>query len=163
MSARRVIAMLLLPASLIAQERQPRGGDQRAQLEARVREQFARIVRQRVGLTDEQMARLGPINERHAQQRRVVQMQERSARLSLQRALRNPDAADSADVARLLQSLVDAQKRRVALLEAEQRELATVMTPIQRARYMALQEQVRRQIEQRRDRGGGPPRRRPPP
>jgi hypothetical protein len=63
----------------------------------------------------------------------------------------------------MLQRLVDHQKRRATLLESEQRDLATIMTPIQRARYMALQEQVRRQVEQRRGGGGqGQGRRRPP-
>ena len=161
------VVMLLLAATPIlvgAQQRQSGGAaNQRAQLEARVRQQFARVVRQRVGLSDEQMARLGPINERFAAQRRLLQTQERTARASLQRVLRNPDLADSTEVSRLLQQLVDAQKRRVQLLEAEQRELAAIMTPLQRARYMALQEQVRRQVEQRRSRGGAQARRRPPP
>lgn len=161
------IVFTLVPGILAGQQRPPEArDDQRAQLEARFRQQFARVVRQRVGLTDAQMAQLGPMNERHSQQRRVVQLQERSARQSLQRALRNPSLADSAEVSRLLEQLVETQKRRATLLEAEQRELATIMTPIQRARYMALQEQVRRQLEQRRDRGGGGPpqgRRRAPP
>lgn len=162
-----VVLCAMIPGILAGQQRQPEGGgEQRAQLEARFRQQFARVVRQRVGLTEAQMAQLGPINERHSQQRRLVLMQEREARQSLQRVLRNPTLADSAEVSRLLQQLVETQKRRAALLEAEQRELATIMTPIQRARYMALQEQVRRQLEQRRDRAGdGFPqgRRRPPP
>jgi hypothetical protein len=156
---------VLLPGSTAAQQA-PRDA-QRAQLEARFRQRLAQVVQRRVGLTDEQMTRLAPINARHAERRRVVQTQERTARIALQRALRNPDLADSAEVSRLLGQLVEAQKRRGALLEAEQRELATVMSPIQRARYMALQEQLRRQLEQRRGAagGGGQPqgRRRPPP
>jgi hypothetical protein len=162
----RVVMLLLAAAPVLVGAQQRQSGaaaNQRAQLEARVRQQFARVVRQRVGLSDEQMARLGPINERFAAQRRQLQTQERAARASLQRVLRNPDLADSAEVSRLLQQLVDAQKRRVQLLEAEQRDLAAIMTPLQRARYMALQEQVRRQVEQRRNRGGAQGRRRPPP
>ena len=166
MTLRAALALLWVLAGVAAAQR-PGGaaggsGDQRAQLEARFRQQFARVVQQRVGLTNEQMARLRPMNQRHAQQRRALQTEERSARVSLQRVLRNPDLADSAEVSRLLRQLVDAQKRRAALLEAEQRELATIMTPLQRARFMALQEQVRRQVEQRRG-GGGQGRRRAPP
>jgi hypothetical protein len=40
----------------------------------------------------------------------------------------------------------------VQLLDLEQRDLATIMSPIQRAQYMALQEQVRRRLEQVRQR-----------
>lgn len=162
----RVAVLLLatLPGVVTGQQRQPgAAGEQRAQLEARFRQQFARVVRQRVGLTEQQMARLAPVNERYATQRRQLQLEERATRVSLQRVLRNPDLADSAEVAGLLRHLVDAQKRRAALLEAEQRDLATIMSPIQRARYTALQEQVRRQVEQRRDRGGQAQGRRRPP
>lgn len=160
-----ILVLAAIPALVGAQQRESGGeGNRRAQLEARFRQQFARVVQERVGLTTEQLTRLGPINDRYAVQRRQLQMDERATRMSLQRALRNPDLADSAEVSRLLRHLVDAQKRRAALLEAEQRDLAAIMTPIQRARYMALQEQVRRQMEQRRDRvGGGPPGRRRPP
>lgn len=109
------------------------------------------------------MARLAPVNERYSLQRRQLQTDERATRIALQRALR-AETSDSAQVAGLLQRLIDQQKRRVSLLEAEQRDLAAIMTPIQRARYMALQEQLRRQVEQRRGGGGqGQGRRRPPP
>jgi Spy/CpxP family protein refolding chaperone len=165
MRLKAALAVLsVLSGSAAAQRPGGSTGDQREQLEARFRQQFARVVQQRVGLTDDQMARLRPINQKYAEQRRALQTQERSARISLQRALRNPGLADSAEVSRLLQQLVETQQRRATLLETEQRELATIMTPLQRARFMALQEQLRRQVEQRR--GGGAPgqgRRRAPP
>lgn len=141
----------------------------RTQLEADIRRGFARTVRLRVGLSDDQMQRLGPITQRHALARRRLQMEERETRMALQRSIRDTVAADSAGVERLLNRLVDIQKRRVQVTESEQRDLATIMTPIQRAKFMALQEQVRRQVEQRRvprfDAEGQPPQRRgrPPP
>jgi hypothetical protein len=64
--------------------------------------------------------------------------------------MRNEQTADPAKVDRLLQQLVDVQKRRVQLMEAEQRDLATVMSPLQRAKFMALQEQIRRRLEEMR-------------
>lgn len=165
MTLKAALALLFaLPGVAAAQRPGGVAAEQREQLEARFRQQFARVVQERVGLSDDQMARLRPINQRHAEQRRALQTEERSARMALQRALRNPGRADSAEVSRLLQQLVETQKRRAALLETEQRELATIMTPLQRARFMALQEQLRRQVEQRR--GGGAPgqsRRRAPP
>jgi periplasmic protein CpxP/Spy len=163
----RLFALLLLAAaagSAGAQRPDDEPGPQREQLEARFRQAFARAVRERVGLSEDQMRRLGPINERFADERRRLQMEERTARMAVQRALRTPELADSADVARNLDRLLEVQKRRVELLQSEQRELAKVMTPIQRARFMALQEQLRRQVEQRsQQRGGAPGRRMPPP
>jgi Spy/CpxP family protein refolding chaperone len=167
---RGAFALLVALSGVAGAQRPPAGGgaggaasDQRAQLEARFRRQFAQVVRVRVGLTDDQMARLAPVNERYSVQRRQLQTDERATRIALQRALR-AGTSDTAQVATLLQRLIDQQKRRVSLLEAEQRDLAAIMTPMQRARYMALQEQLRRQVEQRRGGGGqGQGRRRQPP
>ena len=124
----------------------------RARLEMELRRNFARMVRQQVGLTDDQMRRLAPISQRYEQQRRQLQVQERDARVSLRQLVLGSQNADSAQVERQLQRLIDVQKRRVELLEAEQRELATFMSPIQRARFGAIQEQIRRRLEQMRQR-----------
>jgi periplasmic protein CpxP/Spy len=142
------------PASPEALAQRQRAPDSvgRARLEGQIRQGFARLVRQRVGLSDDQMARLGPMSQRYEQQRRQLQVEERDARLSLRASIRNPQTADAKQVDQLLQKMVDVQKRRVQLLDSEQRDLATIMTPIQRAKYMALQEQVRRRLEQMRQR-----------
>jgi hypothetical protein len=124
----------------------------RARLEADVRRNFARLVRQQVGLTDDQMRRLVPVTQKYEQQRRQLLMQERDARMSLRDIVVTRQAADTAQVDRLLQRLIDVQKRRVELVEAENRELSAFMNPMQRARFFALQEQARRRVEQMRQR-----------
>lgn len=172
------VALLLLalaPMTLEAQQQRPRQqnpgaqgrqgrqgppGD-RARLESEIRRGFARAVRDRVGLTNEQMRQLAPITQRYEQQRRQIQMDERAARMGLRSAMLDEANANQQDVERLLQVLIDVQKRRLQLFEAEQREMATVMTPLQRAKFIALQEQIRRRLEQMRQRagpaGGEPP------
>lgn len=109
---------------------------------------FGRAVRQRVGLSDAQIERLVPLSRSYEQRRRDLQIEEREARLRLREALRNEATSDETQVDQLLQRLLVVQKRRVELLEAEHRELATIMTPIQRAKYLALQEQIRRRLDQ---------------
>lgn len=125
---------------------------QRARLEGELRRGFARAVRTAVGLTDEQMIRLAPISRKYEQERRRLQMDERAARLALRDLIRDDAPADSAKVSHQLNALVELQRRRAALLEEEQRELAAIMSPVQRARYMALQEQLRRRMLQMRQR-----------
>lgn len=125
----------------------------RARLELEIRRRFARMARQRVGLSDAQISRLGPMTQRHELQRRQLQGDERDARMSLRDMMRNEQTADPAQVDRLLQRLVDVQKRRVQLMEVEQRDLATVMSPLQRAKFMALQEQIRTRLAEMRQRG----------
>ena len=131
-----------------------------------MRRGFARAVRQRVGLNEDQMRRLAPITQKYANERARIQLDERQARMELGRILRDSVPADSAKIDGLMARMLDAQKRQVQLLEQEQKELATIMSPLQRARFFGLREQMRRQLEERRrgrGQGGGPPPRRTPP
>ena len=120
----------------------------RAQLERRFRQMLYQVTRRRVGLTDAQMNRLMPINQRFETERRGIQRQERETRLALRDAMRDSTHADQARITGYLDKLVELQRQRVELVAQEQRDLAEFMTPLQRARYTALQEQVRRRIEQ---------------
>lgn len=158
----------------IQRPNQARGLDTggRARLEGELRRGFARMARQRVGLSDDQMRRLVPVTQRYERQRRGLQVQERTARLELRRLMQNEQTADPNRIDQLLTQLIDVQKLRVQSVEAEQRELSTIMTPIQRVKFMALQEQLRRRLEQFRqgrnpdmegDTPAGPPAQRPPP
>src|SRR4051812_44255237 len=66
----------------------------RARLEGQVRQRFARVVRERVGLNDDQMNRLQQVETRYEQQRRPLALEERSARLTLRGQLVNEAGAD---------------------------------------------------------------------
>ena len=163
-----VLALSLSVATVAAAQRPGGSPPPRGELEAELRRGFARVVRQRVGLSDDQMRRLGPITQKHATERARIQLDEREARMELGRILRDTVAADTTRIVSLMAKLLDVQKRRVQLMEQEQRDLATIMTPVQRARFLGLQEQLRRQMEERRRGrgegfGGPPPRRGPPP
>ena len=120
----------------------------REQLERRFRQMLYQVTRRRVGLNDAQMNRLMPINQRFETERRAIQRQERETRLARRDAMRDTTHADQARITSYLDKLVELQRQRVELVAREQRDLAEFMTPLQRARYTALQEQVRRRIEQ---------------
>jgi len=126
----------------------------RAQLEQRFQQMLFQMTRRRVGLTDVQMNQLVPVNRRFEQQRRQLQRQERETRLSLRDAMRDTAQVDQSRITGYLDKLVQLQHQRADLIEQEQRDLAQFMTPLQRARYTALQEQVRRRVEQLRRRNG---------
>jgi len=141
-----------------AGQRQQLQGEQpaqnRAQLEQRFQQMLFQMTRRRVGLTDAQMNQLVPVNRRFEQQRRQLQRQERETRLSLRDAMRDTAQIDQSRITGYLDKLVQLQHQRADLIEQEQRDLAQFMTPLQRARYTALQEQVRRRVEQLRRRNG---------
>jgi hypothetical protein len=86
---------------------------------------------------------------------------ERRARMGLRHELESDARADQARVSQLLDELIIINRERMLLLEKEQRRLAVFMTPVQRARWQAFQEQIFRGIEQmtsQRDGRGGQPR-----
>jgi hypothetical protein len=137
----------------------PRQGapDQRRELEDEVRRNFARAVRERVGLNDEQMAKLGPLTRKYEDQRRATQVDERDARSKLQALVLVGTDADSTRIKGFVAQLMEVRRRRLTIDEAEQKELATIMSPMQQAKFLGLQEQVRRRLEQARPFPGGPP------
>ena len=134
--------------------------DDRVAAQDRVRERVGRLLRERVGLSEDQMRRLAPVSRNFESRRQTIFREERTTRQALRREL-GAESADQARVAAHIDQLLTLQRRRLDLTAEEQRELAAFMTPVQRARYLALQEHLRRRAEEmRRRRGGG--RRGPP-
>ena len=156
------LAVPLLAGELAAQggrlrEKSPAGqnGPRRQQLEARLRQGLWRITKNRVGLTDDQMTKLAQASRPFDLQRRELAAQEREARVALRREVLTGANADQQRVATSLDRVLDIQRRRAQLQIDEQRAIGAFMTPLQRAKYAALQEQLRRRAENlRRGRGG---------
>ena len=119
----------------------------RQQMERRLRERLWKVTKEQVGLTDAQMTRLGETSKRFDSRRRMLNQQERAERSALRQQIAAGDHADQGRIAAALDRLVQFQRQRVDLQAEEQRELAGYMTPLQRARFAALQEQVRRRVE----------------
>jgi protein CpxP len=135
----------------VVQQRGPR----RAELERRFRERTAEIVRQRLQLSGDQMVRLEAVNTQFDRQRSALVAEERQARQSLRAELVAGSAANQQKVSSLLDQLMQLQRRRLDLVESEQRELAKFMTPIQRAKYLGLQNEMRTRMQELRDRRPG--------
>ena len=138
-------------------------------LERQFRERFAEVVKRRLNLDDTQMQQLGRVNDRFERDRMQMLRDERRARQALRAEVLAGDSADQKKVAGLLDELLTIQRRRLDLTESEQRELAAFMTPTQRAKYFAIQDQLRQRLEtlrrQRQERraGAGPGGQRPLP
>ena len=147
----------------------PPQGAFRDSLEERVRVRMGQVMRARLGLNDAQMRQLMATNRRFEMQKRELVQQERDVRSGLRDELASGDNTRDAQIAALLDRMVAVQRRRIDLIEAEQMELATFLSPTQRARFFGMEEQVRRRVEEMRDEGARnqqqrqtPPPRRPP-
>jgi periplasmic protein CpxP/Spy len=153
----RVLAVVLalslvLPGSGIAQGSRGERPRNRQEMEKQLRSRLAQIVRDQLGLTDDQMRRLEQTNGKYESQRRDFLRRDRELRLDLRREVNAGDQANQDRVRQLLDQTFQLQRERVELVEAEQRELAQFLTPVQRAKFLGIQENVRRRVESARDR-----------
>ena len=162
----RVLALCLILAAAPASgqrvnsvEAQTGAPAQGRALERQFRERFAEVVKRRLTLDDTQMQQLGRVNDRFERDRMQLLRDERRARQALRAEVLAGDSADQKKVAGLLDELLTIQRRRLDLTESEQRELAAFMTPTQRAKYFAIQDQLRQRLEklrrQRQERRAG--------
>lgn len=142
-----------LPSNAAAQRRDERDHSgahapvRRQQMERQLRQRLWKVTKEQVGLTDEQMTKLGETTRRFDARRRTLNQQERTERTVLRQQIQAGERADQKRVSAALDHLIRLQRQRVDLQAEEQRELSGYMTPLQRARFAALQEQVRRRVE----------------
>ncbi len=121
------------------------GGMERMRMLRQIRQAYTRAVRRQVGLSDEQMRKLAPINRKFVGERQALELEERNTRMAL-RAELSKAQPDQDSVAKLSDRLQAFPRQRLDLNDAEDRDLAAIMTPVQLARFRALQERVQRQL-----------------
>ena len=128
--------------------RAPEATANRPELEQQFRQRVAKLAQNRIGLTDAQMAQLEQSNARFAPQFNQVAAEERETRRQLRAEMTSGGQPNQQHVSDLLDKSVQLQKQRIAIVETEQKDLARFMTPVQRARYIALQQQFRRRSQE---------------
>lgn len=121
---------------------------QQQQLQQQIRRTLWRVTKQRIGFSDEQMGRLERTTQRYDQERRQLAVEEKAERVALRREILADSAANQASIAVALDRLHAVQQRRLDMQADEQKEFGTFMTPLQRARFAALQEQVRKRLQE---------------
>lgn len=137
---------------LDAQQQRRRTPAERDSLEQEVRQRVAKIMKEQLDLTDDQMQKLLASNRRFEGRRRALVQQERQLRSDLRREMRAKDSTRNPAIAVLLDRMLELQQQRLDLLKAEQADLATFMTPLQRARHFGMEEQIRRRLSDMRER-----------
>jgi hypothetical protein len=162
------IAALLIgavSAPAMAQDRPmpPRDAAQRDTLEARLRLRMTQMLRNQLGMNDEQIRRFQATNRRFEAQRVGLFNQEREVRGELRQLIESADTTQHQRIGTLLDRTIQLQRQRIDLQESEQKELATFLNPVQRARLYGIEEQLRRRMEGLRDGPPGGGRMDPPP
>lgn len=161
-----VVAFMTSATALFAQGGPP-GRDSTARrggrpIEHQLQQRIATIMQERLQLNDEQLRQLVEVTRRFERERMQVRGEDYRLRMAMRSQLLAGDTASQDRVAELLEQMPRVERRRIDLMENEQRELAKFLTPVQRARYIALQEEIRRNMEQIRERRSSPPSGTPP-
>ncbi|HEY5086891.1 MAG TPA: hypothetical protein VII66_05950 [Gemmatimonadaceae bacterium] len=120
----------------------------RQALEKEFRQRSEQVVREKLNLNDDQVARLRSVNANIGVQRNVLVQQERSVRSDLRDEMAKGSGADQNRVAQLMAQAHDLQGRRFALQQTEQQQLSGFMTPVQVAQYVGLQAQIRQRMRE---------------
>jgi len=119
----------------------------RQELEQQLRQRTGQLVKQRLELTDDQMSKLQATNRQFEQQRADLLKREKETRQELRAQLTSGDTANQARVSQLLDQQLQLQRQRIDLIQNEQRELGKFLTPVQRAKYFGLQNEIRRRAQ----------------
>ena len=142
------LTLLLAATAVSAQPVNAAANPNRAALEQRFRERSAKVAQQKLGLTDAQLAQLEESNARFAPQLNQLVIRERDTRRQLRLEMTAGDQPNQQHVSDLLDNTMRLQKQRISLVEAEQKDLARFLTPVQRAGYLALQTQFGKRAQE---------------
>lgn len=168
--ARWLVALaVILGPTLAAQQPTDSTGGPPPHLLQEFRKRWHEHIQEELALTPDQATKLQATEDRFAAARRPIAQSQRQVQRALREQLRPGAAADADSVTKLLAAR---DQNRTALLKIEQdedQEMAAYLTPVQRARYQMMRQQLQERISEMRrhrrdqmrgpdrDREGGPP------
>jgi Spy/CpxP family protein refolding chaperone len=160
--SRHVLALMVVlmsVASTDAAAQRQRGaggaGQERVDLERRVRARFAEMMRQRLGLDQAQAGRLSETMESFMEARQRIFRDDQALRRRMEAILVEPDPSE-ADATALLDQMRVLREEEARLFQTEQEALLEILTPVQVVRFHAMREQLGQRIQELRG-GQGPP------
>ena len=135
------------PAALEAQQRGQRGQGRmgppqdRADLEQRVRQRFAAVIQDRLGLDDEQAQQLNEAMAEFQEDRIQLMREEQALRRRVEAVVLEGEVSED-EAASLLARMVELREHEAELFRTEQEELMQVLTPYQVLQFHQLREQL---------------------
>ncbi len=154
------IAALFLALPLQAQPRGAGGGQtpSPAQVERKLKKVRARVLREHVGLSEEQAVKVEAIIERFAPQSRKLEQRMRDAKETV-RYLFETDSNDQKAYAKALAKLRRSQKAKQKLRDRQFEEIQKVLLPKQQAKLLfalkKMQKRVRQEMRRRKRQAKG--------
>ena len=97
-------------------------------------------------MSEEKWQQFDRVDRKFEQQRNQLRRDERQARLGLKAAMEDTANVDQNKISQYMDQLTQAQRRRAEILDAEQKELAAFLSPLQRAKLLSLREQLNQRV-----------------
>jgi hypothetical protein len=116
-------------------------------LRAAIQQRFTQRVATELKLQEKQLAELRATSAKYAERRAELTRRSEELRTSLRRELRPGVAANDDSVEQVVRELTELQVQRAQVQQAELEELSGFLTPVQRARYLVMQQRLRQLIE----------------
>lgn len=123
----------------------------RSRLLQRIQDRFGAQVKEQLGLTDVQAAKMKETTATWFLKRRDLEGQEQRARQAMAAQLRPGVAANRDSVAKLIDKMLAIRITYAESFRQEDRELAAYLDPVQRAQYLVMRERLLERVQKARD------------
>ncbi len=149
--SRLLLSLLLLTgaaASLPAQQPDTQPGG--PALRERVERRFSERIKEELSLTDEQAVKLKGVAKENGSRRRELRRRERALYAAIDQQLEAGEQADQDSVARMTREMLDLRVEYAQSLRDEMGKL-TFLTPVQRAKLMAMRDRLLHRVYEMRE------------
>ena len=109
----------------------------RALRQQEMRQAMAQGLKERFGLNDLQVAKLEAVHKKYGEKHQLLAEQARDIRMSLRDEMLRPDSARTVQLTTLLDRQAQLGRQRFEMQEAQRKELASFLTPLQRVKLGA--------------------------
>lgn len=123
-------------------------GERAEQLRERIERMFANRLRQDLGLGEAEAQQVGGVLAEWGDTRRQLEQEERTLRRALDGQLRPGVAANSDSLTRLIDRLLQNRVEYAESFQGEMRAMAPLLTPVQRAQFLRLRDQLLQRVRE---------------
>lgn len=142
------LGLLLSPFAPAAAQRADSAGTRADSLRQQIEERFASKAQEKLGLTNEQTARLRTTSQQFGTRRRELRTRGHQLREALAGQLRPGVAANQDSVARLTDAMIELRMAEAQLARDEVKDQSKYLNPVQRAQLYVMRERFAHRVRE---------------
>jgi hypothetical protein len=142
------IGLLMSPFGLAAAQRADSTGARADSLRQQIEERFASKAQEKLGLTNEQTARLRSTSQQFGTRRRELRARGHQLREALAGQLKPGVAANQDSVAKLTDAMIELRMAEAQLARDEVKDQSKYLNPVQRAQLYVMRERFAHRVRE---------------